>query len=226
MRPSAKRRDARRQNKRKKVALYNKGILDIHRDNSLVICDWDDTLFPTSWIHHVDIDLTDIRTRYKYTRYFDKLDKHLARTIASILEHADLIIITNATMSWIYVTLTVLPATAKVLNNIPIVSARESFQNKCSMEDWKKYTFRQELKKRPHYRNITSIGDANYEHKALVALYHWNHIPHKYLKSIKFEKSTDCFDLIDQIRVIQTQIENIANAQRHLDLTLDIVDRY
>ena len=68
-----------------------------------------------------------------------------------------------------------------------------------------------------------SIGDANYEHDALVGLYRWDVIPHKYLKSIKFTRSTNCIDLFGQIRMIGEEIKNIVHAQRHLDLTLDII---
>jgi hypothetical protein len=210
---------------KKRVKLYNNSKLLVTPVNSMVICDWDDTLFPTSWINKENIDLTDLRARYRYARYFDALDKYLSSTIKRIKKHGDLMIITNATRQWVLITLTVLPKTKKTLKDIPIVSARESFQHHCSIQDWKKYTFKAELSKkgRTHYKNIISIGDAHYEHRALVSLYRWDVIPHKYLKSIKFTRSTDCIDLFNQVRMIGTEIKNITSAQRHLDLTLDIV---
>lgn len=210
---------------KKKVKIYNNSKLSINKSNTIVICDWDDTLFPTSWINHERIDLTDIKSRYKYARYFDHLDKYLYDTIKKIKKNADLMIVTNATLQWIDITLTVLPKTKKILKNVPIVSARESFQSQCNMQDWKKYTFRAELQKegRTHYKNIVSIGDANYEHHALVSLYNWDMIPHKYLKSIKFKKSTNFIDLFDQVKLIGEHIPNIVDVQRHLDLTIDII---
>jgi hypothetical protein len=190
-----------------------------------VICDWDDTLFPTAWVNEENVDLTNMQSRYRYARYFDILDKYLYSTLKQIKKCADLMIVTNATLQWIAVTLTVLPKTKKILENVPIVSARESFQKQCTIQDWKRHTFKAELQKegRSHYKNIVSIGDANYEHRALVDLYGWSVIPHKYLKSIKFTRSVDYADLFDQVKLIGNEIKNICNAQRHLDLTLDIV---
>ena len=213
-------------NHKKKVKLYNNSKLHIDRNNTLVICDWDDTLFPTTWINDQNIDLSDIKARYKYVRYFDVLDKYLSESVKNIMKHGDLMIITNATLQWIYVTLTVLPKTKKLfdMHNVPIVSARESYQNHCDMQDWKRHTFKAELlKNKTHYVNIISIGDAHYEHKALIDLYKWQVIPHKYLKSVKFTRSADCVDLFNQLKLISSEIKNITDAQRHLDLSLDIV---
>jgi len=209
----------------KKVKMYNSSKLHIGKHNTLVICDWDDTFFPTTWVNEQGIDLSDMRSRYTYVRYFDALDKYLSDTIKQILEHGDLMIITNATLQWIDLTLTVLPKTKTRLSSIPIVSAREAYQTRCDMSDWKKHTFKAELLKLKHkmYRNIVSIGDAHYEHQALVDLYRWTAIPHKYLKSVKFTKSSDCIDLFNQVKLIGDEIPNITRAQRHLDLSLDIV---
>jgi hypothetical protein len=227
--PHAPRIRSHRANSRekKRVRFYNNAKLPVNSDSTIVICDWDDTLFPTSWINEENINLTDIRSRYRYARYFDSLDKHLSDTVKRIKKYGSLMIITNATRQWVQITLTVLPKTKEALNNVPIVSARESFQNHCGIKDWKKYTFKAELSKegRTHYKNIISIGDANYEHHALVDLYKWDVIPHKYLKSVKFTRSTDYSDLFNQIQMIGDEIKNIIRAQRHLDLTLDIVKR-
>jgi hypothetical protein len=222
--PRIRSRRARSRDK-KRVRMYNNSKLSVARDATVVICDWDDTLFPTSWVNDNNINLTDIRSRYMYARYFDALDKHLSNTVKRIKKHGDLMIITNATRQWVLITLTVLPKTKEALDDVPIISARESFQNHCGIQEWKKYTFKAELAKegRTHYKNIVSIGDAHYEHHALVGLYRWDVIPHKYLKSVKFTRSTDYSDLFSQIQMMGDEIKNIVRAQRHLDLTLDIV---
>lgn len=205
------------------VHLYNDGPIEIKRHNSLVISDWDDTLFPTSWISDNDIDLTDLKARYRYTRYFDALDRQLYSMIKKVRKHSDLMIVTNAAKQWVYVTLTVLPKTAQILQDVPIVSARDGFQHMTEIQNWKRLTFKAELEKKTHYKNIVSLGDAHYEHLALVDLYNWNIIPHKYLKSVKFIRSTDCIDLLNQIMLIGGEIPKIVGAQRHLDLTLEIL---
>lgn len=210
---------------KRKVRIYNNAKLSIHPRDTVVICDWDDTLFPTSWVNEQNINLTDIRSRYMYARYFDSLDKHLFATIRRIKKYADLIIITNATKQWLQITLTVLPKTKELLDDVPIISAREAFQHQCGIQDWKKHTFKAELSKdgRTHYKNIVSLGDANYEHNALIGLYRWDVIPLKYLKSVKFTRSADYSDLFGQLQMISNEIKNIILAQRHLDLTLDVI---
>lgn len=203
------------------VHIYNNSIIDINRSNSLTICDWDDTLFPTSWVNLQNIDLLDPRYRYSNARYFDVLDKNLFNLIKRIIKKSDLLIVTNATLQWIDISLSVLPQTQSILKSVPIVSAREQFSTKCDMQDWKKYTFRSEiLKSQKNYKNIISIGDANYEHEALVALFKWDVIPHKYLKSIKFFRSTNKGEHLEQIKLIKKHIDQIIDATRHLDMVL------
>ena len=207
--------------KANKIA-YNKKDLHISSENTMIIIDWDDTLYPTSWIVDNSIDLTDPKTRYKYMKHFEQLDSHLS----SVLEHmktlGDVIIITNALPAWIELAVSILPKTRQCLLNIDIVSARSRYQDHAKMADWKKHTFIDEIKKRSkkqNYHNILSLGDADFEHNALVNLYKFEAIPHKYLKSIKFIKSTDYTVLIEQIKMIHKHISIICKMPRQIDLT-------
>ena len=44
--------------------------MEFSRKKTLIILDWDDTLFPTSWVLENKIDLTDPAIRAKYYKDF------------------------------------------------------------------------------------------------------------------------------------------------------------
>jgi len=73
--------------------------------------------------------------------------------------------------------------------------------------------------KKQKYHNILSLGDAEFEHNALVNLYKLDILPHKYLKSVKFIRSLEYNILIGQIAMIRQHITNICNAPRQIDMT-------
>lgn len=209
-------------NKTKEI--YNKKDLHISPENTIIIIDWDDTLYPTSWVMNNNIDLTDPNQRYKYVNYFEKLDDLLSATLCQIRVFGEVIIITNAMIEWIQLSVSVLPKTSKCLSKIEIISARQRHQNKTHMTNWKKHTFLEEITKRAMkrtYHNILSLGDAEFERNALVGLYNNALIPHKYLKSIKFIKSSDYEVVMEQLRMIKKYISNICKMTRQIDMTFD-----
>lgn len=215
-----------RKDKKRRVRkiVYNKKNLHIDSDNTMIIIDWDDTLYPTTWIVDNNIDLTDPKSRYKYMKHFEHLDDHLSAVLHHMKTLGEVIIITNALPAWIDLSVSVLPKTKQCLVDIDIISARSRYQEHTKMADWKKHTFMDELKKRlkkQNYHNILSLGDAEFEHNALVNLYGLESMPHKYLKSIKFIKSSDYTILMEQIKMIHKHIELICKMPRQIDLTFD-----
>jgi hypothetical protein len=205
----------------KRTQKYNKKDLHIDSQNTLFIIDWDDTLYPTTWIVENNIDLTDPKLRYKYIKYFEHLDDQLSSALNHIITLGEIIIITNAMPEWIELSVSVLPKTKKCLRNIEVVSARRRYQNRTKMPDWKKYAFLEEVLKRikkNKLQNILSLGDAEFEYNALLNLYKLDSLPHKYLKSIKFIRSLDYNVLIEQIMMIRQNISDLCKAQRHIDV--------
>ena len=125
---------------------------------------------------------------------------------------------------WIELSVSVLPNTKQLLKNIEVVSARKKYQATHKVIEWKKLTFLDILSYRlvnKQYNNIISLGDAEYEHMALINLYDWHYISHKYLKSVKFMKSVDYYDVIEQLRTIGHNISYICNKKQHMDLMFD-----
>lgn len=182
--------------------------------HTLIIIDWDDTLYPTSWSMKNNIDLTNPNMRYKYQEKFKKLDNELNECLTKMKKHGEVIIISNATPAWIHLSVSVLPKTQKCLSTIDVISARARYQN-TDMTEWKKLTFIDELasRKKNTYTNILSFGDAMYEHEALINLYDSK----KYLKSIKLISLPNYNNLLQQIKMIREHINYFCTIQRHLD---------
>lgn len=191
--------------------------------NSLIILDWDDTLFPTSWVVKNGIDLTDKQTKNKYIVYFSQLDNILYKLLNSFMEHGNVYIVTNAKVKWVLISADILPNTKKLLNNkIKVLSAREKHEKEFpnDMFAWKRMIFKNvvsEVYSSNDLQNIISIGDADYEYKALVNL--WNKKKNnRILKTVKFVSSPTFDSLIDQLDVLSTSVNQICLCKKHMDL--------
>jgi len=208
------------------IVKYNTKSLSIKKSSTLIIADWDDTLYPTSWITENNVDLTNPKSRYKYIKYFDCLDVYLSALLDYMMTLGEVMIITNAMLEWIELSVSILPKTKKSIEKIDVVSARQKYGNQTTMANWKKHTFFDEVSRKlssrkQRYNNIISMGDAEFEHNALVNLYNKEILPHKYLKSIKFIKSSNYNTLLEQIKMIKQNISQICHMQRQIDLTFD-----
>jgi len=195
--------------------------------NRLIMLDWDDTLFPTSWTVIKAIDLTDSNVRQKYVSYFTELDDILSKFLHKCTNKGQVFIVTNAVKRWVVTSSNVLPKTKKIIDDkIFIISARDLFQQKNpnNMEKWKKYTFEQIVNKHDfkkqentNFEHIISIGDAEYEFNALINLYsHKN--KKRILKSIRFLATPTYDSLIDQLEVLYDTIDKICHCKKHMDL--------
>ena len=213
-----------RLNTEKNIKKYNNKDLHIDRHNTIIILDWDDTLCPTTWMMEKNIDLLNPKSRGDNILFFKRLDNKLSELLKIMISLGIVIIITNAMPEWIELSSSVLPKTSEILKRIEVVSAREKYQGKAELSDWKRHTFKEELHKKlleKSYTNIISMGDAEYEYMALIDLYKWERMPHKYLKSIKFLKSPSDNKLMDQIDIMIENIEGICKSRRHHDLVMN-----
>ena len=84
-------------------------------NNTVIVLDWDDTLFPTSWVINNKIDLTDPNNRIIYYKFFNKLDNILYDLLSNMLTCGKVIIITNAMIKWIELSSSVLSKTQDLL---------------------------------------------------------------------------------------------------------------
>ena len=199
--------------------------MSITKNKTLIILDWDDTLFPTNWVVSNQINLSAERSRNQYLIYFNELDKILNKFLRKTLKMGKVIIVTNALIDWIKLSSIVLPKTYKFFDHIEIVSARGSYKHKSpKIMDWKRMAFRDIIDREfkiPSLMNIISVGDAEYEYQALIALNDNTENHKKYLKSVRFLKYPSHDILIDQLEVIHNAMPKIWNHAQHLDLKLD-----
>jgi len=195
---------------------------NISKHNSLVILDWDNTLFPTTWVTSNFINLNNEEVRNRHLDFFSDLDEQLFKLLKKIMIYSKVIIITNALPIWIKISSGVFPKTRYLLNYIKVVSARKNFQNKSKdATEWKKMAFHTEVEKEintPNIENIISIGDALYEYQALINLYNKKRI----LKSIKFLDEPTHEILKDQLEVINKNIIEIIKSPKHMDLVFTL----
>lgn len=210
---------------------------------NIFIIDWDDTLFPTTWVNKNSIDMSKPKTIQEYKVYFMELDKTIGTLLESLNNIGDVWIVTNANINWIKSCLMSLEQTRKTIisNGIRIVSARDSYSsNSSSPTEWKILTFQDILEdiinkiankiKSNTYINIISIGDAMYEYMALINLDNFiksyifnNKIKSKtqfnyLLKNIKFIEKPEFDYVIDQINVLNKNKDNIVNKLEFIDL--------
>tara|TARA_Y100000780_G_scaffold228439_2_gene246107 strand:+ start:45 stop:473 length:429 start_codon:yes stop_codon:yes gene_type:complete len=137
------------------------------------------------------------------------------------------VIVTNASFDWIKKTGRLLPNSFKLIKrNIEIISARDLYKKKYPDDAfmWKKIVFEKLLKiyfnKKLNIQNIISIGDADYEYKALINLNNYDQlIPNKrILKAIKFKKTPEYKTILEQIELLTNNIIEIIKYEDHLDL--------
>ena len=191
------------------------------KNDTLIIVDWDDTLFPTSWSVKNNINLNDMEVRNRYLVYFSELDRILYKLLNKLLDYGDVSIVTNALPKWITISSDVLPNTKYLLKRIKIISARQLYQpTHPQMMDWKKEVFKSEISAevvKKEYLNIISIGDAEYEYNALIELNKTN-TNKKILKAVKLMGTPTHETLLDQLEVLTKAAPNLCLSNYHLDL--------
>ena len=200
---------------------------------NIFIIDWDDTLFPTSWVKKYKI-----KDYEKYNLYFLELDKTVKTLLEKIYKMGNIYIVSNATITWIKKGLNNLQLTKEFIekNDIEIISARDIYSNKNIIpNEWKKNIFKNiidkyinednEYDKNNTYLNIMSLGDADFEYIALVKLHNYlNNIKYDnyFLKNIRFIENPTFNSLIEQIEITSCNITNISKKLCCVDLNLSI----
>jgi hypothetical protein len=202
---------------------------------TIIMFDFDDTIFPTSWTNKNLINLASEDSINEYKLYFLELDKTLSAFLLDSLNYGTIYIVTNANIKWIKSCLNILDLSKKVIvdNNIRIVSARDIYsQTLASPTEWKISTFRdilsETIQKLPEkqecntFLNIISVGDAQYEYIALLNLDNYlkqNKKSVNYLlKSVKFIEKPNFDLIIDQMQIVKKNLASIVNKIGYVDL--------
>lgn len=191
---------------------------------TLIILDWDDTLFPTSWF------VKNKKNLMESDNNFPNLDLLLNDILSNLRKYGQVAIVTNATAKWIIATSDILPKTQTLLknNDIFVISARDIEQGTYpkNIDMWKKKVFEKLVGQYfmgYNLQNIISIGDAEYEYDALVDLYQKNAIEKgRILKTVKFLKDPSFDQLFDQLQVLNKCINKIITGPDHMDIKFNV----
>jgi len=203
-------------------------MLNINSDTTLIILDWDDTLFPTTWVNKNNIEIMNKQyTELIYNKFFKNLDIMLEKLFRMLIKCGNVMIITNALLNWIDISSKVIPLTTDFIqrsNFVQIISARGEFSNYNSdPNEWKRLAFKKHLNKlNKNINNIISVGDAEYEYNALINLYSDNILTFKLLKSVKFIRNPNIYQLTEQIQILYESISKICKEPKFLDLVLSL----
>lgn len=138
-----------------------------------IFLDYDDTIFPTSY-------LTNLTNKNIFTAVLPlvvqlnlvKLDQLVVAYLQHLEKQGKLIIVTNATMSWVKdSSFKFLPMTYAYLKRVTIVSAADAYQEafpekkEINGVEWKLHSMKKYAKGR-----IISIGDSEDERNACIQL--------------------------------------------------------
>lgn len=189
---------------------------------TLIIFDWDDTLFPTTLLVSKGIDLSNPTPSNQYISLFTKLDNTLFNLLSNLVQHAQIAIVTNAVKKWVDISLVTLPKSKVLINkHIPILSARDLHKQEFpkDMKQWKRQTFKKIAETNKNFTNIISVGDAEYEYLATIDLYDkMAHSKKKLLKTIRLFPNPSFESLINQLDLLSNSFHKIISCNRHLDL--------
>ena len=191
--------------------------------NSLFIFDWDDTLFPTSFLINEGICDEDILSE-ELTKEFNILEEIIINILNYAIEKGDVYIITNSSISWFkYSSDKCYPNLGNILEKIKIISARDEYEKTYPGQNkfWKKKAFLS-LKKEINPKLVTNIicfGDSIIELEAGKALA--CNLNEAFVKRIKFKENPEIEDLIKQLNLIKEKIGFIYSKAKNLFITIE-----
>ncbi len=196
----------------------------------IIFLDWDDTILPSTWLNNFNISLhTDIPDIYK--KELETFENTIYKLFSSILEIANIIIVTNAEEKWVIMSSNkFLPKICPLLKKIDIISARDLHYTEYpeNPDIWKinvftntilqiidKYSYSDSI------IDVISIGDSIYERNAV----HYSTYKYKdkiRTKSFKFIDKPNIKQLEKQLGLFNSCLHYILNQQFDLDLMLTI----
>jgi len=195
---------------------------------TLLFFDWDDTLFPTSWIQQQGLCSAEALPNDEQRAQLQMVAESASRMLQEALQIGTVIIVTNAEQGWVEMSCSQwMPSVAHLLEKVDIVSARSTYESKSRFpSEWKRLAFACEVElfygattdSQP--RNIISLGDALYEQLALTAV--TKGVPNCCGKSLKFLPSPTVGQLIEEHQLVSGCLLDVAEQSDDLDVEVGI----
>eukprot|EP00771_Trimastix_marina_P001960 gnl/Trimastix_PCT/307.p1 GENE.gnl/Trimastix_PCT/307~~gnl/Trimastix_PCT/307.p1 ORF type:complete len:275 (+),score=45.10 gnl/Trimastix_PCT/307:36-860(+) len=196
--------------------------------NTALIFDWDDTLLSSTVLNQngITLDTDDSLISDQLKAEFLVLEKHVTKMLTAALELGSVFIITNAEHGWVELSCKkFLPGVLSMLDSIPILSARTTYEHRFSTpQEWKTQAFADQVRAifpNGENMNVISFGDSESERSALLSLSKMAFF-RGHSKSVKFVDRPSLEQLRRQLEMITSNIHSLCKHEGSLDLMLTI----
>ena len=185
--------------------------------NSLIIFDWDDTLFCTSQIAKNNCLNQNQISKIQKNKIL-KLENEVKKILQNSIKNGETYIITNSEPGWVeFSCKKFFPSIIDLLDQINIISARGLYENQCPNDSymWKMNTFNDivNLYDQNLLSNIICIGDSFLEIQAGKNLS--NQFKNVFIKTIKFKEEPTIDELIMEIKLVNEKFVYIYSAVKN-----------
>ena len=197
-----------------------------NRYNSLIIFDWDDTLFPTSFLARNGYfeNINSVEKEDKILKKLEKLEKSVIELINISLNKGEVYIITNAALGWVeYTANKFYPKFSKILDKITVISARGEWEGTFpdDIKIWKMQAF---SNLRNYFdnklvTNIICLGDSMLEIEAGKFLA--NCFKEAFIKTVKFKENPKPEELNKQLILVIKQFNLIHSSIKSLTIKVE-----
>ena len=203
----------------------NNNVRNIY--NSLIIFDWDDTLFPTSFFAKNGYFSENTFLAEKEDKFFqriNKLEKAVIDLLNLALSKGDVYIITNAQSGWVeYSSNIFYPNLHKIMDKIKIISARGEWEDifPNDIKQWKMKSF-SNLRNNFDDKLVTNIiclGDSMLEIEAGRFLA--NCFKEAFIKTVKFKEAPKPDELNKQLILVTNQFNIIHSSIKNLTIRVE-----
>jgi hypothetical protein len=202
------------------------------KQRSLQIWDWDDTLFPSTWINGQGLRLEDEGCASPQQQVLlDRLAKDVEQTLRLALETGDVVIVTNAELGWVDQSCRkFFPSMHHIVETLKVVSARTTYEEIGIFNplQWKINAFEAEMCDFvPHaawtthgvpMANLMSCGDSIHEREALMRASDTLCTEQRRVKSIKLPERPDLNSLHKTHDLLRKNLKNFVEHDGDLDL--------
>jgi hypothetical protein len=202
------------------------------QNKSLQIWDWDDTLFPSTWINGQGLRLEDDEGASPEQQVLlDRLAKDVEQTLRLALATGDVVIVTNAELGWVDQSCRkFFPTLHPLVNTIKVVSARTSYEQIGVFNplDWKVKAFEVEMCDFVpgaaynfhglQVANLLSCGDSIHEREALMRASDTLAHDQRRVKSMKLPERPDLHSLHKTHAQLRQHLKLVVDHDGDLDL--------
>ena len=191
-----------------------KNSTPITKFKTLTILDWDDTLFPTTYIKknkNIDMIYHPMLIPDIVKKYFLELSNCIKTIITIAKEFGEVVIITNALPTWVEASCNLMPDLLPFLKTVNIISARADWEKVNSLpEKWKEFAFLNKvintIDSDNTMINLICIGDSIHEHDAaILSANNINDTSNNivYVKNIIFLETPRFSEILYQLHVLK-----------------------